>query len=220
MFYQILFIMMLDFLEKNDLSGEGYHGYLKRPIRRLKGGCKVFFLVNSVVVLITTQGKELNFGLVKKLVEAKDGKFMIVKKNHQQAVFSPDGKILADFAEQSHLFFNGWFIRAKDDGVSLFDEQCNCICPKILKALVFRDGKYFISAPSGSDATKVGFFNADGSRIIFSNDSSFKCLFPYLFIADGSLYSLNGKCLIEANLGSNFNRKFVRCIGALPFWKH
>ena len=211
---------MLSFLKKHEPPEMAYLGYQKHSPRRLKSGWTVFFLVNSVVVLRHDSGKELNFGMVKKLIETNDGKFMIMKKDHTQAIFDPTGEILADFAPQAYLFNNGWFTCVDGDNVSLFDEKNNLICSKVTKALVFDDGKYFISVTADGDAENVGFFNADGSRIIFSNDRSFKCLNPYFFIADGSLYSMDGECLIEANQGSNFNRRLVKCIGALPFWKH
>lgn len=215
-----LFIIMLDFLKKEKVIDGAYQGYLKHPARQLKGGCIVFFLVNSVVVLRTVSGKELCFGSVKKLTETNDGKFVIIKRDHSQAVFSPKGEFLADFALQSRLFSNGWFTRVEDGEVLLIDENGHNICSKLSKALVFQDGKYFISVAADGDASKVGFFNADGSRIIFTNDHGFKCLFPYFFIADGSLFTLKGRCLIEANQGRNFNRKLVSLLGTLPIWKH
>lgn len=194
-----------------------YRGYLEQPMKKLKCGWKAFFIVNSVVVLRSENGQELNFGQVKKLVEANDGKFMIVKKDKSKAVFNQKGELLADFSKQAFLFDNGWFILPKDDELSLFDENEELIAEKVTKAKVFKDGKYFISVKSGGNANKVGFFDADGSRIIFTNDRSFKRLFPYFFIADGSLYDLTGECLIDANSGSNFNRMLVRFIGSLHF---
>lgn len=208
---------MRNFFRKYEPPEIAYRGYLEQPMRHLKCGLTAIFLVNSVVVLRSEDGKELNFGLVKKIVEADDGKFMIVKKNKFKAVFNQKGELLADFSKQAFLFDNGWFISSKDDELSLFDENEELIAEKITKAKVFKDGKYFISVKSDGDAKKVGFFDADGSRIIFTNDCYFKRLFPYFFIADGSLYDLTGECLIDANNGSNFNRMLVRFIGALRF---
>ena len=102
----------------------------------------------------------------------------------------------------------------------LFDENGQQICSKVTKARVYRDGRYFISVLADGDATKVGFHDADGSLILFTNDRFFKRLYPSFFIADGSLYDLTGECLIEANQGSTFNRRLVRCLGALPFWSN
>ena len=165
-------------------------------------------------------GKELNFGQVKKLVEADDGKFMIVKKDKSKAVFNQNGEQLVDFSKQAFLFDNGWFISPQDGELSLFDENGKLIAEKVTKAKVFKDRRYFISVKSGGDATKVGFFDADGSRIIFTNDCFFKRLFTFFFIADGSLYDITGECLIDANQGSNFNRMLVRLIASLNFLKN
>ena len=194
-----------------------YRGYLTHPMQELKCGWKAFFLVNSVVVVRNNEGKELSFSQVKKLVEADDGKFMIVKKNKLRAVFNQDGKLLADFSTHAFLFDNGWFIALHDEEPALFDENEELIADRITNAKVFKDGKYFISVMSGGNAEKVGFFDADGSRIMFTNDRFFKRLLPFFFIADGSLYDLTGECLIDANSGNNFNRILVRFIGSLHF---
>jgi len=194
-------------------------GYIKKSYR-LRNGWQALILVNHVAVMSSPDlKKQITAGSVKKIFESSDGKFMLIKNNQTKAVYDVKGHLLADYDAQSNLFCNGWYTQSKDNEIRLFDEEEQCICSKIKKVLVFNDGRYFISVLSGGDAQKVGFFNADGSLIIFTNDAFFKRFFSYFVIADGSLYDLNGECLIEANQGSTFNRRLVRFIGKLPFWK-
>ena len=195
-----------------------YKGYIRKR-QRLKNGWSVLILVNHVAVLSMAGKKDIIVGCFKNFFEAHDGKFMLVKRDLTKAVFSSTGQMLADFSSDTNLFANGWYTVSENDDVKLFDEHQKLICANITKACVFDDGRYFISVLSGGDATKVGFHNADGSLIIFTNDRFFKRLFLSFFIADGSLYDLSGECLIEANQGSTFNRHLVRFIGSLPFWK-
>lgn len=193
-------------------------GYIKKTYR-LRSGWKVLILVNHVAVLFNPVTKmQINVGSVKKVIESFDGKFMLIKKDQTKAVYDSNGNILTDYDVNSNLFYNGWYTRADKNAISLFDEKGQFICSKITQVLVFNDGKYFISVLSGGDAKKVGFFDADGQRIMFTNDKSFKRIFSYFVIADGSLYDINGECLIEANLGSTFNRRLVRFIAMLPSW--
>jgi len=190
-----------------------FKGYIKKSYQ-MHNGWYMLILVNNVAVLQNINlNQRIVAGSVKKVIEIDDGKFMLVKKNKMKAVFSPSGKMLADYDQKSNLFCNGWFTRTNGKEIALFDENEQMICSKVTKALVYNDGRYFISVLSGGDAQKVGFFNGDGSRIIFTNDNSFKRLFSYFFIADGSLYDINGECLIDANQGSLFNRNLVRFIG-------
>lgn len=204
---------------KNARFGHVYPGYTKKSYR-LKNGWDVLMLVNNVAVLFNNGEERIVAGAVKKIVEAKDGKFMLVKKDKTKAVYDKEGSKLADFNIQSNLFANGWYTVLDGDDLCLFDENGQQICSHVTKVQVYSDGRYFISVLSGGDATKVGFHEADGSLILFTNDKSFKRLYPSFFIADGSLYDLTGECLIEANQGSTFNRRLVRCLGALPFWSN
>jgi len=205
-------------LKKTNMLGVAYKGYTKKSYQ-LKNGWDVLMLVNDVAILFKNGEERITAGMVKKIIETEDGKFMIVKKDKTKAVFNSEGMMLADYDVHSNLLRNGWFTCLDGNEVTLFDEKEQVICSKVTKAEVFADGRYFISVLSGGDATNVGFFEADGSRIHFTNDKFFKRLMHF-FIADGSLYDLTGECLIEANQGNNFNRNLVRCIGALPFWKH
>lgn len=195
-----------------------YKGYIRKR-RQLKNGWKAVVLVNHVIVLFDDTQKQIVAGSFKDIFEANDGKFMVVKKDKTKAVFNAKGDRLADFSNDANLFVNGWYSMRVGDDVSLFDEKGKLICSKVTKVSVFSDGRYFISVLADGDATKVGFHNSDGSLILFTNDKSFKRVYPYFCIADGSLYDISGECLIEANQGSMFNRNLVRCISALPFWK-
>lgn len=206
-------------LTKNDFALP-YKGYVKKSYRLKNGWCAVI-LVNRVAILINPiTNQHVIAGAVKKVVEADDGKFMFIRKDKTKAVFNSKGKMLADYNVHSNLLRNGWFTRENENEVTLFDADGQAICSKITKAEVFSDGRYYISVSSGGNAAKVGFFEADGSRIHFTNDCGFKRVSSLFFIADGSLYDLTGECLIEANQGNNFNRILVRFIGALPFGKH
>jgi len=195
-----------------------YKGYIRQR-RKLKNGWNAVILVNRVIVLFNDKQKQIVAGSFKDIFEAKDGKFMLIKRDKTKAVFNAKGDRLADFSNEANLFINGWYSMRVGDDVSLFDEKGKLICSKVTKVSVYKDGRYFISVLSGGDATKVGFHSPDGSCILFTNDRGFKCIYPYFFIADGSLYDISGECLIEANLGSTFNRTLVRWIGLLPFWK-
>jgi len=195
-----------------------YKGYIRQR-RKLKNGWKAVILVNHVAIVFDDKQTRIVTGSFKDIFEANDGKFMLIKRDKTKAVFNAKGDRLADFSNDANLFVNGWYSKRVGDDVSLFDKEGSLICSKVTKVSVFNDGRYFISVLSGGDANKVGFHNSDGSRILFTNDKGFKRIYPFFFIADGSLYDINGECLIEANQGSTFNRNLVRCIGALPFFK-
>lgn len=209
-------------LKKSELAEleEAYRGYVKN-FYQMQNGWYVLMLVNHVAVLFDIRMRQrLIASPVTKVVETRDGKFMLVKSNKKKAVYSAKGNMLANYDERTNLFCNGWFTRPDGDFVSLFDEKEELICSNVTKAKVFNDGKYFISVLSGGDANKVGFFNNDGTLIHFTNDRSFKRFCSSLFIADGSLYDVNGECLIESNMGSSFNRCMVRLIKSAVFWKN
>ena len=197
----------------------GYKGYVKKR-RLLKNGWYVIFLVNRVAIFSKEGKNDIIEGSVKSIFEADDGKFMVIKKDKTRTIFDAEGNRLSETSAMANLFFNGWFISVKENNVALCDATGKCLCPMITIAKVFNDGMYFVAVPSGGNANDVGFFDADGNRVFFTNDKMFCRLINGWFIADGSLFDVNGECLIESNAGSTFNRRLVRFIKKIAPVKH
>ena len=150
-----------------------YGGLIKRH-QKLKNGWSAVLLRNNMAYLYKNNAQPILVGGIKRIFEAADGKFMLVKENGEKAVFTADGIQTAAFSAGSELYWNGWYKIDDSEGVSLFKANGECLGSRLKAAGVFANGCYFMSVRYAEDGAKAGIYGADGKRLLFTNDTAVK----------------------------------------------
>lgn len=196
-----------------------YEGFIKRR-KTLKNGWRCILLKNNVVVLFDSKlcDGDIVAGQFKKLIVANDGKFMLVLKTGEKAIYDKNGNMLTLFNKQNELFLNGWYRKCNSEGdglLTLYDAAGNVIGEHLRKAEVYKDGRYYMSVAASGDGNLAGLFNADGTKIFLYNGLDFKMLKNGWFVTKGNLYDNTGAFFIGAEEGLNFSSKYLTLIGSL-----
>ena len=153
------------------------------------------------------------YSAYKRIFEAADGKFMLVKENGEKAVFTADGIQTAAFSAGSELYWNGWYKIDDSEGVSLFKANGECLGSRLKAAGVFANGCYFMSVRYAEDGAKAGIYGADGKRLLFTNDTAVKMLKNGWFIAEDGLYDNLGNSYIGTVNGHTLDWWFLFAVG-------
>lgn len=168
-----------------------YHGLIKKS-QKLKCGWLAVFLKNDMVILVNNGIKRFPVGGIKKILEADDNKFMIVRKNGEKAIWNQNGERIADFSKDTNLFSNGWYCTPLNDGLALFDNTGACVGKRLKSAYVFPNGYYSMSVLNTEDAACAGVYNPSGERILFTNSPVKKMFKNKTFYVDGEFYDFEG----------------------------
>lgn len=171
-----------------------YHGLIKKN-QQLKCGWVAVFLKNDMVILVKDNAKRFPLGGVKKIVEADDRKFMIIRKNGEKAIWNQNGERITDFSKDTNLFYNGWYCTPLNDGLVLFDNIGSCVGKRLKFTHVFPNGFYFMSVLNSHDATYAGVYNPQRKRILFTNSPVKKMFKNKTFYVDGEFYDFKGTSL-------------------------
>lgn len=211
-------------LKKNKLIGyeSAYAGLIKKR-KTLKNGWRFLLLKNGIAILFNGNLPDIVVGKVKKVFEAVDGKFMLVLKTGEKAIYDKNGKMLTLFDSFNELFFNGWYKKnGSVDGtfLTLYDAAGNLVGEHLRKAEVFKDGRYYMSVTALGNVTQAGLFNKDKFQILSCNSMDFKMLKNGWFIVDGSLYDNTGAFFIGLKDGFKFSSRYLTFIGSLMLEKH
>ena len=169
-----------------------YGGLIKRH-QKLKNGWSAVLLRNNMAYLYKNNAQPILVGGIKRIFEAADGKFMLVKENGEKAVFTADGIQTAAFSAGSELYWNGWYKIDDSEGVSLFKANGECLGSRLKAAGVFA--------------------NADGKRLLFTNDTAVKMLKNGWFIAEDGLYDNLGNSYIGTVNGHTLDWWFLFAVG-------
>ena len=189
-----------------------YGGLIKRH-QKLKNGWGAVLLRNNMAYLYKNNAQPILVGGIKRIFEAADGKFMLVKENGEKAVFTADGIQTAAFSAGSELYWNGWYKIDDSEGVSLFKANGECLGSKLKAAGVFANGCYFMSVRYAEDGAKAGIYGADGKRLLFTNDTAVKMLKNGWFIAEDGLYDNLGNSYIGTVNGHTLDWWFLFAVG-------
>ena len=171
-----------------------YYGLIKKS-QKLKCGWLAVFLKNDMVILVNNDIKRFPLGGIKKIIEADDNKFMIIRKNGEKAIWNQYAQRITDFSKDTELFFNGWYCYPQSDGLALFDNTGYCVGRRLKAAYVFQNGYYSMSVLNVEDAAYAGVYNASRKRILFTNSPVKKMFKNRTFYVDGDFYDRDGNPL-------------------------
>lgn len=109
-----------------------YGGLIKRH-QKLKNGWSAVLLRNNMAYLYKNNAQPILVGGIKRIFEAADGKFMLVKENGEKRFYGgrhSDG----GFSAGSELYWNGWYKIDDSEGVSLFKANGECLGSRLKAA--------------------------------------------------------------------------------------
>lgn len=193
-----------------------YGDYAKRCFQ-IKNGWIVVVLKNNSAIFYNENFLEMCVPKFKKVDVAPNGLFMITAKDGYRAIFDESGKKLSVGDLDCMLFDNGWYrIQYDNEHISLFNDKGVSVGHKLRTAEVFPDGRYYMSCilPWEDGDTIPGLYDADGSRIHFTNDQDITVLKNGWYILDNCLYDNKGNLCVGTANGRHAYKWLLKLYGS------
>ncbi len=182
------------------------YGRFIRKRKRLHNGWHAVSIRNGYMFLLHATYEDFCVPAVKKIYEAKDGKFMLKLRGGKKIIYRPNGTPLTSFSKLNKLYPNGWYQSLEDGKFSLYDAQETCIATNLRKVKVFENGMYHTVDRNG--VAHLAGIAKQGKKQFLRTDNKKVAAFS------------NGWFVVGNTLYDNFGRAFLEPLPMrkVPFW--